>query len=134
MTPALTELTGRAQELLCAMRALLRAGAEVEGSPRHQQLAWLVSQYVQVLCSDALSLAATCWLLTPALASLMRFRAALLTLQSLFMTGVHGACIFCAVLNMHQTSARNGAQCCSLAAAACATNKSFDIHCLPMRR
>ena len=36
------------QELLCSMRALLRAGGEVEGSAMHQQLTWLVSQYVQV--------------------------------------------------------------------------------------
>ena len=38
----------RAQELLCSMRALLQAGAEQEGSPVHQQLIWLVGQYVQV--------------------------------------------------------------------------------------
>ena len=30
------------------MRALLQAGAEVETSLMHQQLAWLVGQYVQV--------------------------------------------------------------------------------------
>jgi len=30
------------------MRAVLRAGGEVEGSAMHQQLTWLVSQYVQV--------------------------------------------------------------------------------------
>ena len=30
------------------MRALLRAGAEVERSHMHSQLAWLVGQYVQV--------------------------------------------------------------------------------------
>ena len=30
------------------MRALLRAGGEVEGSAMHHQLAWLVGQYVQV--------------------------------------------------------------------------------------
>ena len=37
------------------MRALLRAGGEIEGSAMNQQLAWLVSQYVQVaLSTDAM--------------------------------------------------------------------------------